>query len=127
MSLSGAVSGVLGGLCAVTLMHPVDIAQKRIQVQDRKSAKPFTSLFDAVVRLAAQNGARSLYDGLLLAYFTSAVKNSIFFSCYESLKAAAPSSSPFRQMIFGVVSGCVTTVFLLPLQVSWFGGKKETF
>ncbi len=35
-TLARAVSGVLGGLCAVTVMHPVDVAQKRIQVQDRK-------------------------------------------------------------------------------------------
>lgn len=32
-SLPGAVSGVLGGLCAVSVMHPIDVAQKRIQVK----------------------------------------------------------------------------------------------
>ncbi len=50
-------------------------------------------------------------------HFHSIVKNSVFFSCYETLKIAMPSSSPLRQMLFGVVSGCVTTIFVLPLQV----------
>jgi len=116
-SVSGALSGVLGGLCAVTVMHPVDVAQKRIQVQDRRTSEPYSSLWDAVVRLAAQNGAHSLYQGLALAYFMSLVKNAVFFSCYEGLKARLPSASPLRQMLFGVVSGSITTFFLLPLQV----------
>ena len=38
-ALTRAAAGVLGGLCAVTVMHPVDIAQKRIQVQDRRTEK----------------------------------------------------------------------------------------
>jgi hypothetical protein len=35
-AVARAVAGVVGGVCAVTVMHPVDVAQKRIQVQDRR-------------------------------------------------------------------------------------------
>jgi hypothetical protein len=79
--------------------------------------QPYTSLVDAIAKLAAQNGVWSLYHGLGLAYFTSVVKNSVFFTCYEGLKGAQSSPSPGRLMAYGVLAGMTTTVFLLPLQV----------
>jgi hypothetical protein len=35
-TVSRAVAGVLGGWLSLTIMHPIDICQKRLQVQDRR-------------------------------------------------------------------------------------------
>jgi hypothetical protein len=59
-----------------------------------------------------------MYDGLPLAWFSNVVKNTVFFTCYESLKWAHPGElSKTQQMGFGMASGMTTTLFLLPIQV----------
>lgn len=90
-----AVSGVLAGLLATTVLHPIDLVQKRIQVQDRKAVGPaarYSGMGDALLKTARQNGLASLYEGLSLSYLSTLVKNAVFFSSYESLKCVISCS-----------------------------------
>ena len=115
------VSGVVGGLLSATVMQPLDVALKRVQAQDRASVASsdrFHGTWDALVDTVRRNGLTSMYQAIGLSYLSTVVKNSVFFTTYETLKwQAGPGYSQQQQLLMGMLSGMVTTVFLLPVQV----------
>jgi solute carrier family 25 (adenine nucleotide translocator) protein 4/5/6/31 len=84
-----AVSGVLGGLVANTIMHPVELAQKRIMVNSKHL---YNGLIDTLRKTARQNGIGGLYEGMGMSWVSNITKNAVFFFSYESLKAMQPDA-----------------------------------
>jgi len=113
-ALARSVAGILGGVVSSTVMHPIDIVQKRIQVSKHGT---YDGIWDGLVKTARQNGFLGLYDGLLMTYVQQITKNTAFFSLYETLKALRPPQTTATQLLYGMMAGAVTTIFTTPLQV----------
>ena len=117
--------GVMGGLISTTVMHPVDLVQKRIQVQEKKNVPVkdrYRGIVDALIKTAEQNGILGLYEGMHVSYLSNISKNSVFFSVYETLKFSNKKMTEaelgaLRQIVFGMMSGMLAMCFTNPIQV----------
>lgn len=72
-ALIKSASAVAGAVVATTVMHPIDVVQKRIQVQDRHDVLPeerFHGVLDALRKTLRRTGASGLYAGERFSFFS---------------------------------------------------------
>ncbi|KAF9415137.1 hypothetical protein BGZ94_000176 [Podila epigama] len=81
------VCGALAGSFAQTVTYPLDVLRRRMQVtgMDAVSYK-YSSTWDGVKKIIAQEGVRGLYKGMVPNYLKVAPAISISFVVYEQCK-----------------------------------------
>ncbi|XP_058809047.1 mitochondrial thiamine pyrophosphate carrier [Phymastichus coffea] len=84
------VAGCLAGLVAKTIVYPLDLARKRLQIQGfehgRKGFGNFfkcNGLVDCLVLTAKQEGVPGLFKGLGPSQFKAALMTALHFTFYE--------------------------------------------
>lgn len=84
------VSGSLAGLCAKTMVYPLDLTRKRMQVQGfEESRKYFGKTFicrgmlDCIYKIYVMEGVHGLYKGLGPSLLKATISSALHFATYE--------------------------------------------
>lgn len=126
-----AVAGATGAVIANALVYPLDIVKTRLQVQvKRKASDPvstdvqYDSTWDAITKIAADDGISGLYAGINGALIGVASTNFAYFYWYSvvrtiyisSQKVAKPPST-IAELSLGAAAGAVAQIFTIPIAV----------
>mmetsp|Transcript_1667 Transcript_1667/g.2642 ORF Transcript_1667/g.2642 Transcript_1667/m.2642 type:complete len:297 (-) Transcript_1667:220-1110(-) len=87
--LTKAASGMASGSIAVCIGTPFDVALVRMQADSMKpveSRRNYTHVFNALTRIAKEEGAARLYSGLLPNILRGMAMNVGMMSCYDQAK-----------------------------------------
>ncbi|KAI1448278.1 mitochondrial carrier [Annulohypoxylon stygium] len=127
-----ATAGATGAVLANALVYPLDIVKTRLQVQVKR--KPgettdhtdphYASTWDAITKIAAEDGIKGLYAGMNGALLGVASTNFAYFYWYttvrelyfKSQKVPAPPSTAVELML-GAVAGAVAQLCTIPVAV----------
>ncbi|KAF5019763.1 hypothetical protein F66182_8200 [Fusarium sp. NRRL 66182] len=126
-----AVAGATGAVLANALVYPLDIVKTRLQVQIKpdptKAASAdephYTSTWDAISRIVAEDGIQGLYAGMNGSLIGVASTNFAYFYWYtvvrtlyfKSRKDVNPST--LVELALGAVAGAIAQVFTIPVAV----------
>ncbi|KAI1355678.1 mitochondrial carrier [Xylaria sp. FL0043] len=127
-----AVAGATGAVLANTLVYPLDIVKTRLQVQVKRnpgdahneSEPHYTSTWDAITKMVAEDGVKGLYTGINGALLGVASTNFAYFYWYsvvrelyfKSKKMPTPPSTA-TELVLGAIAGAVAQVFTIPVAV----------
>lgn len=85
-----AVCGFLSGLCAKTVVYPLDLCRKRLQIQGFQEArkefgKEFvcSGMIDCLARIYKEESFNGLFKGLQPALIKAAFVTSLYFTTYD--------------------------------------------
>ncbi|KAL6808618.1 mitochondrial carrier domain-containing protein [Trichoderma camerunense] len=128
----GAVAGATGAVIANALVYPLDIVKTRLQVQVRSTDKSetdgdsvhYTSTWDAISRIVADEGIQGLYAGMNGSLVGVASTNFAYFYWYTVArtlytKSAGPSAAPSTavELSLGAAAGALAQLFTIPVAV----------
>ncbi|KAI1133055.1 mitochondrial carrier [Nemania abortiva] len=129
-----AVAGATGAVLANTLVYPLDIVKTRLQVQVKRKPEDahhdshphqhYTSTWDAITKMVAEDGIKGLYAGMNGALIGVASTNFAYFYWYsivrelyfKSKKVPTPPSTA-TELVLGAVAGAIAQVFTIPVAV----------
>lgn len=132
-----AVAGASGAVLANALVYPLDIVKTRLQVQVSPTARLETSVssaqddepyysstWDAISRIVAEDGLRGLYSGINGSLIGVASTNFAYFYWYsvvrslylKSPRATGPPST-LVELGLGAIAGAVAQIFTIPVAV----------
>ncbi|RDA83160.1 hypothetical protein CP532_5530, partial [Ophiocordyceps camponoti-leonardi (nom. inval.)] len=130
---SRAVAGAAGAVLANFLVYPLDIVKTRLQVQTGHGGlKPvaddevhYTSTWNALSRIVAEDGFRGLYAGMNGSLIGVASTNFAYFYWYTVarsiyFRSPIPRHSPppmTMELVFGAAAGALAQVFTIPVAV----------
>lgn len=129
-----AVAGATGAVIANALVYPLDIVKTRLQVQVKpKPSDPvstdvdsphYTSTWDAMTKIAADDGVLGLYAGISGALIGVASTNFAYFYWYSVVRTLYISSqkvpkppSTVVELSLGAAAGAVAQIFTIPIAV----------
>ncbi|KAI0165807.1 peroxisomal carrier [Xylariaceae sp. FL1272] len=127
-----AVAGATGAVLANALVYPLDIVKTRLQVQVKHTtgevhpgAEPhYTSTWDAITRMVADDGLLGLYAGMHGALIGVASTNFAYFywytivrELYNKSKRFAHPPSTATELALGAIAGAIAQVFTIPVAV----------
>jgi hypothetical protein len=128
-----AVAGATGAVLANALVYPLDIVKTRLQVQIKpdpsKGPSPtdephYTSTWDAITRIVADDGMKGLYAGMGGSLIGVASTNFAYFYWYTIvrtlyLKTRKGSANPSTvvELSLGAIAGAIAQVFTIPVAV----------
>jgi len=129
-----AVAGATGAVIANALVYPLDIVKTRLQVQVKRKPNDavatgvdgvhYTSTWDAISKIAADDGILGLYAGINGALLGVASTNFAYFYWYSVVRTLYLSSQTVPkppgtiiELSLGAVSGAVAQVFTIPIAV----------
>jgi len=129
-----AVAGATGAVIANAMVYPLDIVKTRLQVQVKRKATDaplagvepvhYTSTWDAITKIAEEDGFLGLYAGINGALIGVASTNFAYFYWYSVVRTLYISSqkvpSPpgtIVELSLGAVAGAVAQVFTIPVAV----------
>ncbi|PFH54950.1 hypothetical protein XA68_11412 [Ophiocordyceps unilateralis] len=126
-----AVAGAAGAVFANFLAYPLDIVKTRLQVQDGGSTSAaddglhYTSTWNAISRIVAEDGIRGLYAGMNGSLVGVASTNFAYFYWYTVartvyLRSAISWHSPPStaiELVLGAVAGALAQLFTIPVAV----------
>jgi len=129
-----AVAGATGAVIANAIVYPLDIVKTRLQVQvKRKPTDPaltgidathYTSTWDAISKIVADDGVIGLYAGINGALIGVASTNFAYFywysvvrNLYLSSQKVPASPSTVVELSLGAVAGAVAQICTIPVAV----------
>ncbi|KAH6604090.1 hypothetical protein Trco_007536 [Trichoderma cornu-damae] len=132
----GAVAGATGAVIANALVYPLDIVKTRLQVQVRPSGRKsdndddddalhYSSTWNAISRIVADEGIQGLYAGMNGALVGVASTNFAYFYWYTVARAlytksagpSAASPSTAVELSLGAAAGALAQLFTIPVAV----------
>ncbi|KAM0601617.1 hypothetical protein ACHAP1_008494 [Verticillium nonalfalfae] len=131
-----AVAGASGAVLANALVYPLDILQVQVKARPTKetgnvpdaaaeAAEPhYSSTWDALSKIAAEDGIQGLYAGMSGSLLGVASTNFAYFYWYsivrtfyiKSAKTTAPPST-ITELALGAVAGAVAQLCTIPVAV----------
>ncbi|KAI0390371.1 mitochondrial carrier [Xylariaceae sp. FL0594] len=127
-----AVAGATGAVLANALVYPLDIVKTRLQVQVKRkpgdehvgSEPHYTSTWDAINKMVADEGVQGLYAGINGALLGVASTNFAYFYWYsivrdlylKSKKVPSPPSTA-TELVIGAIAGAIAQMFTIPVAV----------
>ncbi|KAK7937912.1 uncharacterized protein PG986_014780 [Apiospora aurea] len=130
-----AVAGSTGAVLANALVYPLDIVKTRLQVQVKRnpndpnhhhhgSEPHYTSTWDAIQKIVAEDGLAGLYAGMEGALLGVASTNFAYFYWYSTVRAVylkrpgAPAHpSTALELALGAVAGALAQLCTIPVAV----------
>lgn len=129
-----AVAGATGAVIANALVYPLDIVKTRLQVQvKRKPTDPaptsvdahhYTSTWDAISKIVADDGIIGLYSGINGALIGVASTNFAYFYWYSVVRTLYISSQKvpkppgtIAELSLGAAAGAIAQIFTIPVAV----------
>ncbi|EFZ01038.1 hypothetical protein MHUMG1_05352 [Metarhizium humberi] len=127
-----ASAGATGAVLANALVYPLDIVKTRLQVQVRQDKTSFdsgsphyTSTWDAISRIMADDGIQGLYAGINGSLIGVASTNFAYFYWYtvartlyvKTNKTPGPPPSMAVELALGAVAGALAQLFTIPVAV----------
>jgi len=129
-SLVHALSGMAGGMTAITVFFPLNSIRTRLQVSESKEKR---SLLEAGKKIVSEEGPLALYRGLRSTIVSLGCSNFVYFYTYNGLKAAVSSYlrksggsgelQSHQHLILSSVAGVVNVLSTTPL---WTCGTRLT-
>ncbi|CAK7262640.1 ADP/ATP carrier protein [Sporothrix epigloea] len=126
-----ATAGATGAVLANALVYPLDIVKTRLQVQVKQkdagggtSAAHYTSTWDAITKIAHEDGVHGLYAGINGSLIGVASTNFAYFYWYSAIRtlyqrfsrSAAPPST-LVELSLGALAGAVAQMVTIPIAV----------
>ncbi|KAM5345570.1 hypothetical protein ACJ41O_011431 [Fusarium nematophilum] len=125
-----AVAGATGAVLANALVYPLDIVKTRLQVQVRSDkandtdGQHYTSTWDAVTRIVADDGIKGLYAGMNGSLIGVASTNFAYFYWYTIVRTLYLKSrksdahpSTLVELALGAIAGAIAQIFTIPVAV----------
>jgi len=129
-----AVAGATGAVIANAMVYPLDIVKTRLQVQvKRKPTDPiptgvdgvhYDSTWDAIKKIAADEGIIGLYAGINGSLIGVASTNFAYFywysivrSLYMSYQTLPKPPGTMIELSLGAAAGAIAQVFTIPVAV----------
>lgn len=127
-----ASAGATGAVLANALVYPLDIVKTRLQVQVRQDTSSpdsgsthYTSTWDAISRIVADDGIQGLYAGINGSLIGVASTNFAYFYWYtvarslyvKSNKTPGQAPSMAVELTLGSVAGALAQLFTIPVAV----------
>ncbi|KUI62728.1 Peroxisomal adenine nucleotide transporter 1 [Cytospora mali] len=129
-----ATAGATGAVLANALVYPLDLIKTRLQVQEKRkpgdafelddTTPHYTSTWDALTKMFAEEGLGGLYAGMGGALVGVASTNFAYFYWYSVvrtlyLKGAKVSAAPSTavELALGAVAGALAQLFTIPVAV----------
>lgn len=128
-----AVAGATGAVIANALVYPLDIVKTRLQVQEKRkptddvallptSTPHYTSTWDAISKIAEEDGFLGLYAGINGALIGVASTNFAYFYWYSVVRTLYISRVPtppgtLVELGLGAAAGAVAQAFTIPVAV----------
>ena len=86
-ALSRFVIGGAAGMCASSIMHPLDLIKVRMQMSGVAGVKKeHKSVFHAFINVTRNEGLLALYDGLTATLFRQASYTAVRLGVFTNLK-----------------------------------------
>lgn len=109
--------GAVAGVAALAASYPLDVLRARLSVSERN-----TSVQQTVCNMVRDEGARSLYRGLLTSMVRVVPFGAINFATYETLRARAVDQYRVQpgaptSTLMGALSGCTAMTIMYPVDV----------
>ncbi|RFU27017.1 hypothetical protein B7463_g9322, partial [Scytalidium lignicola] len=129
-----AIAGATGAVIANALVYPLDIVKTRLQVQVKRKPTDtttegddrfhYTSTWDAITKIAAEDGVLGLYSGMNGALLGVASTNFAYFYWYSIIRTLYISSRKSQtapgtaiELSLGAAAGAVAQIFTIPIAV----------
>ena len=114
-------AGSLGGVTAVVLTYPLDLARATMAMP----SSPHGSMLEAVSTIARDRGVGALYSGVTATCVGVAPYAGLKFLSYEALKTVAggifgleeAQLKPWQRVSSGMLAGMLAQTFVYPLDV----------
>ncbi|CAH8823338.1 unnamed protein product [Trichobilharzia szidati] len=121
------VAGVAGGVTSVLILHPLDLAKVRLQVNEGTgvvACRPKTTrAFQTLYEIVQYRGLRGLYLGLTPNLIGAGSSWGIYFFLYEGMKRFAQQGeeskalTTIQYLTYAAVSGAITVSIVNPIWV----------
>ncbi|RLN45597.1 hypothetical protein BBJ28_00016381, partial [Nothophytophthora sp. Chile5] len=95
-ALRAVCAGAVAGVVADSVVHPLEVINLRMKIQERPSAK-YASILRSVKTILREEGMRGYFSGMSTTLLASPVCAAMYFGTYETLKAAAAPLVPENQ------------------------------
>lgn len=126
-----ALSGMSSGSLAVCFGTPMDVALVRMQADSMKPAggrRGYANVFDALIRIAKEEGASKLYSGLAPNILRGMSINVGMMACFDQAKEVVsdhvfhdkdPVNNPTlkTQLVASCIAGFTASAFSLPFDL----------
>jgi len=129
-----AVAGATGAVIANAMVYPLDIVKTRLQVQVKRKptdavptgvdAVHYNSTWDAISKIAADDGIMGLYAGINGALIGVASTNFAYFYWYSVVRTLYMSSQALPkppgtlvELSLGAAAGAIAQTFTIPVAV----------
>eukprot|EP00026_Physarum_polycephalum_P013263 Phypoly_transcript_13644.p1 GENE.Phypoly_transcript_13644~~Phypoly_transcript_13644.p1 ORF type:complete len:312 (+),score=27.77 Phypoly_transcript_13644:100-1035(+) len=112
-------SGLIGGVVAPAIFHPLDLLRARLSSQgfwvvDRIGEK-YKGVIDGVIKIAKQERLSGFYRGVGAAALGSSVSWAIYLPAYSFFKTYVVGTGPISNFTAGVLGGVVQVVCTNPI------------
>jgi len=114
-------SGAVAGVVADSMLHPLEVINLRMKIQQRPSAK-YSGILRSVRTILQEEGFRGYFGGLSTTLLASPVCAAMYFGTYETLKATAAPLVPKEQQgvvyfLAGAASEALISAVSVPSEV----------
>lgn len=129
-NLVHAVSGMTGGVTAITTFYPLNVVRTRLQVDE--TLKDDTNVFRTVLKIAEKDGPLALYQGWWSAVVSLGASNFVYFYTYNAFKAVYRKEvlkdkkagiDSISNLFIASAAGVVNVLMTTPL---WVAGTRLT-
>lgn len=124
-NLVHAISGMTGGVTAITTFYPLNIVRTRLQVDE--SLKNEGNVFKTVMKIAEQDGPQALYQGWWSSVVSLGASNFVYFYTYNAFKAIYKRQlqrkeiDPGTNLAIAAAAGVVNVLTTTPF---WVAGTR---
>ncbi|TDH74391.1 uncharacterized protein CCR75_005089 [Bremia lactucae] len=92
-AVSALFSGAVAGVVADTILHPLDVVNLRMKIQQQPSPE-YSGILRSVRTILKEEGVRGYFGGLGTTLLASPVCTALYFGAYETIKASAAPLVP---------------------------------
>lgn len=126
-NLVHAISGMTGGVTAITTFYPLNVVRTRLQVDE--NLKGESNVFKTILKIAEKEGIQSLYQGWWSAVVSLGASNFVYFYTYNAFKAIykrrldTKMIDPVSNLGIASAAGVINVLMTTPL---WVAGTRLT-
>ncbi|XP_064097910.1 peroxisomal membrane protein PMP34-like [Macrobrachium nipponense] len=114
-NLVHAVAGGCGSAVAMTAFYPLDTVRTRLQLEEARTSR---NTFAIMAEVFKDEGFDGLYRGLFPVIESLYCSNFVYFYTFHGLKRVANEDKTIlRDLLLGMVAGCVNVMMTNPLWV----------